>query len=277
MANHPECLGVIHDLLWERAAWVFPEKMLYVQMIHSHEWGRFEVSTFKYKRIGTSINFHGGLLTSRPNLLQHDAKIFWTSGNDSRNVTFSRFCLLIPSSWGHTQKRTQLGNDPGDIRISTRCRAHANPIYPCPGRPPLPKLPQELDEEDYWHKRFWTSLLPGGRVRGFHKQDGEIIAETFGAKKPHRRHYHIGQFEIEDVHPMRGDLILVNQRFSGQGILQMLPRSWAWRTDLIPSEEFKLIWTRLGFRGVPRNLEHPFEFRSGSLWAIQDGEPRRIT
>jgi hypothetical protein len=131
----------------------------------------------------------------------------------------------------------------------------------------------------------WSALLPGGVVRGFKMIGGNLVARTVKTKvdrlsggwvpgpATERQHWVGYGYSIVDVHPTRGDLVLLKVGTNTR-IIQMLPRKWRWIPDPETTFSSNPLWTRLGFRD-PRKLEDagfeetfPFEFWDGTLYGL---------
>lgn len=129
----------------------------------------------------------------------------------------------------------------------------------------------------------WSGILPGKKARRAWKSEQEIHVETFSLKgeiilragKGSRRSSFAGQRDLIDIHPTRGDLLLMRDP-EGQrkySVLQMRKRAWSW--ILLRATE-KPIWTRIWFKSFGSHLLHPFEFWEGTVYSLgHDSVPKR--
>lgn len=263
-----KCLGVIHDLSWQAAAWVFTNKTIHVRWKH---WTpEFGVTTYHHPLIKTE-KIVGGCIS----FWRNETTIFWT---ENSHTVESNFSLEDPSR-GPTWENPRPTSDSAPY---TR-RAWIHPVFRFPDL-------SEVGISQYESDDFaWTSVLSSERkIRAFSIQHGEIISQTFGGKRVLRRRFTVGPGAyIVDVHPTRGDLILLRLASAKKDltrfrVLRMTPRNWEWLT---PPIEHRPFWTRLGFRlpltgysiwDPPQIINHPFEFWEGTRWALVEGEPKII-
>ena len=277
------CLGVVHDLTWSVAIWIFRDQLRVVRVLN----GGFGHSTLRLMTpIKSNWKFRWGSLGLDHLSQRNGAKlclIFETlaAARPLVELQFEISCL---------DKTQTLGN-PTEIQTQDSLLSRERlGMYASGGS-------TRMDwSRGPYGKHKWSSILPNLCARGFEMQGGNLVALTVKIKPSPsggwksgtstERNFWVGHdHELVDVHPTRGDMVILKRKSSGMyDVVQMVARTWKWHRYLsasgdstalrIPYPELADVHPTLGewilFRaGLPEHREYILSRKLGTNLKIE--------
>lgn len=266
-------MGLIHDLLWKSALWVFQDHLV---LVTHDDAKRTKISHFNLKKEKYKWRFpegyrlvHGLLHDVSPSLGKPWASLVVQEDNIFRILEVT--VTLDETSGAHVVQSIFSSNEsPGRTY-----RFHATQ--------PWRGVLLDVDET---RGVLQTSVLPSKKLKGCCTARGEFSAgntpdvlryKTFelsemsygsftSPTKPSLRTLGIGPgYEVVDIHPTRGDLVLLRSG-NEYSLISVSNYEWSWEIETTLD---KPMWTRFWYRRplLSRCL-HPFEFWDGTTFAL---------
>lgn len=264
--SHLTCLGVIHDFAFSIAAWVFQDHLQVVHLQPSGAFARFKIES----RIP-----EGALTTG---LLHQRQDGLWEVILGVQDRFGVRRTQIFEFNEG--QGVLHLGPIVLPGEVSSRERASHTPW----GR-------RSISWGKYGPDQIWSSIMSGNKVRRAWKHEEMLHLETLtrqrrklrsgpeysflskgSVRKYQLKHTWWFDADLVDIHPTRGDLLLLHSRLSHTyAVVHAKRTSWWW----IPLRVHERpTWTRLWFKSF-EGLLRPFEFWNGMIFSLRDGTPER--